>query len=641
MIKVNALGSSLVRARLSPLTMTFLFIVASLVSLFGPMVSNAAAAMVWESVPVTAGNPDHGGFEANGFYFMNTSGNGVNLSQYTKLRLDYSYTNVGMGATQLTHAWRDANYSQPTVTLPGTQAVAVDNDTHNASVEFSTGAFQSIMLWISHGTGTTGGWSSTPPNPLPPAYIAISNVKLYGQKDDGTVAVPAAPILTSPANGATIGYFATQDSSALFLFNKAADVAITQIQVSGDFETVANGTVANRTLNGGSYGSSQTLTYFASGSSVYNWVPGNTYTWRARASFSDISYAADAGWGPWSETRSFTVAGVPVTPQPPVAPILVSPIDSVDLYTQYPRLVWQYMSDVEEYTIELAEGDEFTDVVWSATHNVSLSTGTEDHFHTITGFPFENDTTYYWRVKASNEHGESGWSAVRSFTIRALSAPNAPVQLAPADGSIVSTSAPIFSWTTVEGAATYRLVVLPSEPEAASYWECFTTATTCSSLTPQAGAEATLTTGNSYYWYVEAHRSTEPNTDDPEGEYWASSPEDWMVTIAELIPDEEGGRGETGSSTTTTTTTTTTTVVTTSQTIPDGWYDYYAVADDTGKKEGTDVDTSSTETDPIDEIDENEINKRPFLLLGWWWLAIIAIFGTGAYLFFREPSEEE
>ena len=175
----------------------------------------------------------------------------------------------------------------------------------------------------------------------------------------------------------------------------------------------------------------------------------------------------------------------------------MSPVDNADLYTQYPQLVWKYMNNVEEYTIELAKDDEFSDIVWSATHNISLSVGTDDHFHTITGFPFENDIPYYWRVKASNDHGESNWSTAHSFTVRALSAPGIPEQVAPADGSTVSSTTPTFSWTAVNDAATYRLVVF-SDVDDASFWDCYTTTTSCSVLTPRGGAGA-LEVGGTYY----------------------------------------------------------------------------------------------------------------------------------------------
>lgn len=117
----------------------------------------------------------------------------------------------------------------------------------------------------------------------------------------------------------------------------------------------------------------------------------------------------------------FALYGEPIgseeTPTQPAAPVLTSPADGADVYTHYPQLMWQRMSNVDEYTIELSESDEFADIVWSATHVPSVSI--DDHFHTITSFPFEDDVTYYWRVKASNELGESDWSTVRSFTVRA------------------------------------------------------------------------------------------------------------------------------------------------------------------------------------------------------------------------------
>ncbi len=580
---------------------------------------SAAAATVWEEIVVSA---PLGIIPKDSFTTTMTPAS-VSLAQYSQLRLEFKYQNVGMGVTDLKYTWAgltqdgwDVGGSTQFKTLP----VADDAAIHEETVDFSVDANVRVRLWLSHGAADQANFGTVEKHPT---HVAITDFKLYGKKDDGAPAVPAAPTLVSPANGGTIGYATTQDHSAVLMFTKAADVALTQIRISGDLQTVGSGTVASRTLNGGSYGSNQTLTYFASPSSTYNWVPGATYTWQVRASFSNIPYDAAEGWGPWSETRTFTVAGIPntpqpplaptlvspangadvdtttptlewnasagadsymmqlatdadfdgmvsstgtaltsrsfadfpltidttyywrvaaindvgqgdwseiqtftvVEPQPPVAPILVSPADEADVYTHYPQLVWQYMSNVDEYTIELAEDDEFTDVVWWATHVPGAST--DDHFHTITGFPFEDDMTYYWRVKASNEHGESDWSEVYSFTVRA---------------------------------------------------------------------------------------ELEDEDDDTPG---------------------QGQTGNEGESVTTTTTTTTTTVTTT-QFIPD--WAYYAVAG-AQDEQADETETSSDETSAGDDEEEVE-EDAPFLILGWWWLAVITVVGTGAYLLFKTPDQE-
>ena len=50
------------------------------------------------------------------------------------------------------------------------------------------------------------------------------------------------------------------------------------------------------------------------------------------------------------------------------------------------------------------------------------------------------------------------WSSVRSFTIDTL-APAAPALVAPLDGTITADNMPVFSWSSVTGAVSYRLMV--------------------------------------------------------------------------------------------------------------------------------------------------------------------------------------
>jgi len=70
-------------------------------------------------------------------------------------------------------------------------------------------------------------------------------------------------------------------------------------------------------------------------------------------------------------------------------------------------------------------------------------------------FPWQSDTTYYWRVRADFAF-DSPWSAVRKFKIDTL----APVALvSPTNGATDVALTPTFSWSPAAGATGYELVV--------------------------------------------------------------------------------------------------------------------------------------------------------------------------------------
>jgi hypothetical protein len=120
-----------------------------------------------------------------------------------------------------------------------------------------------------------------------------------------------------------------------------------------------------------------------------------TYYWRVRSIF--LLNASD-----WSETWSFTTeeaADDPVIP----TPILVSPEDGATGVSTDPALEWNAIDGAETYRVQVAEDEEFGELV---TDQDGI-TGTEFE---LGGLDYES--TYYWRVRATNESGDSGWSEV-------------------------------------------------------------------------------------------------------------------------------------------------------------------------------------------------------------------------------------
>ena len=141
-----------------------------------------------------------------------------------------------------------------------------------------------------------------------------------------------------------------------------------------------------------------------------------------------------------------------VTPNPPPAPLLVSPAANALVTDTTPRLDW---ADVTvptgtvfgHYQIQVATNTNFISPVQDATATLSEFTVP------VRLLP---NTVYYWHVRAANSLGHYGaWSATRSFR----SAIRAPVLLSPANGATLLDRRPSFDWRNAVGASGYTLQI--------------------------------------------------------------------------------------------------------------------------------------------------------------------------------------
>ncbi len=111
-----------------------------------------------------------------------------------------------------------------------------------------------------------------------------------------------------------------------------------------------------------------------------------------------------------------------------------------------PTFHWAAVRGAQSYTLQYSPDINFINSV--------SSIGTANTKYTPTG-SLNNDTTYYWRVRAVSNNSISDWSNVWSFFkqwyIR-------PVLLTPTNNAL-HVRIPFFTWTPVPGAATYLLEV--------------------------------------------------------------------------------------------------------------------------------------------------------------------------------------
>lgn len=190
------------------------------------------------------------------------------------------------------------------------------------------------------------------------------------------VTAPAAPVLVSPANH-SIGV----DPNAILSWGAVTGATSYRLQVSNS-STFATLLVDNPGLTG---------TSLAMAGLTANAV----FYWRVCA-------ANSAGEGAFSAVFDFTVAGVP-----PVAPVLVSPANLATGVAANPTLSWAASTGATSYNLQVSTSATFATTVVNAIGVAGTS-------QALSGL--QTNTTYYWRVSASNAIGTSAWSQTSLFT---------------------------------------------------------------------------------------------------------------------------------------------------------------------------------------------------------------------------------
>jgi hypothetical protein len=158
------------------------------------------------------------------------------------------------------------------------------------------------------------------------------------------------------------------------------------------------------------------------------------YFWRVRARYGD---AAAPGLGPFSLLRGFTVDTVA-----PAAPVLTAPAANALVAAPKPMFTWVAVPGATSYLVDVDNTDTtFTHKVINGAPVVAA---------TYTSTVVLPQGTYYWQVRAKDAAGNITASASRSFTIF--------IGLTPANGAVVPTGKPTFTWSIVPG-ATYNVQV--------------------------------------------------------------------------------------------------------------------------------------------------------------------------------------
>jgi hypothetical protein len=206
---------------------------------------------------------------------------------------------------------------------------------------------------------------------------------------------------------------------------------------------------------------------------------GAKYYWRVRG-------RNVAGAGAWSVVFSFTTSVVVAIPR---APSLLSPPSGTTEMPLAVTLSWEYSTDASSYLIQVATSQDFASPLIAQ----SGITGTNYSLRNLA-----YNTTYYWRLRATNSAGTGDWSQKFLFTTAAETViPTLPpvVLAAPGAGATGLSTNPTLGWNAISGAISYMLQV-GEEPTFA------TPAVDLNGLTGTSRRLDGLKTGTTYYWRV-------------------------------------------------------------------------------------------------------------------------------------------
>ncbi len=317
---------------------------------------------------------------------------GANASNYSPARVTEAIT---VGATDSSDRWATFSNAGSVLDIlaPG---VSIKSDYYTSDT--ATATMSGTSMATPHVTGAAALYKEAYPNATPAdvagGLVAIAtsgvitgvpsgtvNKLLYTLIDGGTPPEPpAAPVLSSPANGATSVAIPTTLS-----WSAATGAMSYGVQVATDAGFTS--LVMNLT---GLTSTSTTLTGLAT---------STTYYWRVNATNAGVTSA-------WSDVWSFTTAAS--SGSAPAAPTLVSPPNGATNVSRTPTLEWNSSTGATSYRVQVSRYSSFSSTVYDG-----IVSGT-----TVTLPELGSRVKYYWHVSASNAYGTSPYSTTWNFRTR-------------------------------------------------------------------------------------------------------------------------------------------------------------------------------------------------------------------------------
>ena len=241
---------------------------------------------------------------------------------------------------------------------------------------------------------------------------------------------------------------------------------------------------------------------------------GTTWSTQSSGTTNDLSSGffidANSGWtvGDLGTILHTTTGGTGIEPPPP--PTLASPPDGSTVSTSV-VLSWNSEPGALWYTLQVSTSPYFITSILNETN----ITGTSRNLNGL-----QSDTTFYWRVSATNDSSTSSWSDTWSF--RTASVPDQVVLESPLNGAQI----------TVDNTP---LICHPSAPDVDRYWfewasdSLFTAGSIDSTGTDTLSVASPLETDQTYYWRVRAHNTAG----------WGSFSDVWSFSVVITGIDDE------------------------------------------------------------------------------------------------------
>ncbi|TAL80455.1 MAG: hypothetical protein EPN88_01195, partial [Bacteroidetes bacterium] len=174
---------------------------------------------------------------------------------------------------------------------------------------------------------------------------------------------------------------------------------------------------------------------------------------------------------------------------PPPKPTLVFPTDNLLSTSINPKLEWTNVTDATKYSVEVAYDQNFQNIYLQ-------SSGILTNSKQLSNLSYNKD--YYWRVKAENNFGNSGWSSPYKFTTMikpVLASPSIPTFISPINGATIQPENAEFKWSNVTNGQTYGLQISTNSN--------FTSFIFNSSNIPTNSKTVTTLSGQTvYYWRI-------------------------------------------------------------------------------------------------------------------------------------------
>lgn len=202
-----------------------------------------------------------------------------------------------------------------------------------------------------------------------------------------------------------------------------------------------------------------------------------SYYWRV----SGINVAGEGSFtGAWKFTTMLAA---------PSIPLLLAPSNNAINISLTPTLDWNDVPSATSYRVQVSTDPNF------GTYIVNMVTGSTSQYSIPSG-TLSYNTSYYWRVNATNSGGTSAYSAVWKFTT-VTSVPTAPTLILPVNNATGVSLTPLMDWSDVTNTDYYRLQISSSST-------FNTTVLDVSNITvSQYNVPSGVLTGNSvYYWRV-------------------------------------------------------------------------------------------------------------------------------------------